>query len=96
MTKEGLNNEKDDDDVGNDSIEMCLALISCGIDPNKSTLFVQSQVPQHAELTWLLSCVGPQNWLNRMVQFKEKKSKGSSLGLYSYPVLMAADILLYK
>ncbi|EGR28434.1 tryptophanyl-tRNA synthetase, putative [Ichthyophthirius multifiliis] len=54
------------------------------------------QVPYHAELAWILGCIAPQNWLNTMTQYKDKKSKNSSLGLYSYPVLMAADILLYN
>lgn len=53
-------------------------------------------VPQHTELAWLFSCIGPMHWLNTMTQFKEKKSKQSSLGLFSYPVLMAADILIYN
>ena len=59
-------------------------------------LFVQSQVPQHTELTWIFSCLGPQHWLNTMIQFKEKSNENSSVGLYTYPVLMAVDILLYK
>ena len=94
----GNQGKKGDDevDIGDETLEMALSLIACGIDHNKSTLFVQSQVPQHAELTWLLSCIAPHNWLNTMIQYKEKKQKGSSLGLYSYPVLMSADILLYK
>lgn len=73
--------------------------IACGIDPNKNTIFVQSAVPQHAQLAWLLSCFCPIGWLNRMTQFKEKSGTNkekASLALYSYPVLMAADILLYN
>ncbi len=73
--------------------------LACGIDPKKSTIFVQSKIPQHAELAWFLSCLTPLGWLNRMTQFKEKAGKqrdNASLGLYRYPVLMAADILLYK
>jgi len=72
--------------------------LACGVDPERSTVFVQSQVPQHAELTWLLSCATPLNWLERMIQYKEKRVKqGESVGtgLLGYPVLMAADILLY-
>ena len=81
--------------------DMAAALIACGIDPSKTTLFVQSHVREHAELMWLLSCMTPMGWLNRMTQFKDKsKKKGgasnAALGLYSYPVLQAADILLYK
>lgn len=74
------------------------AYIASGIDPKTSTIFVQSAVPEHTELTWLLSCLTPLGWLNRMTQFKEKAGKHkekAGLALYSYPVLMAADILLY-
>jgi tryptophanyl-tRNA synthetase len=70
-----------------------------GIDPEKSKVFVQSHVPAHSELAWLLSCVTPMNWLERMIQFKDKaKKQGESVGtgLFTYPVLMAADILLYQ
>mmetsp|Transcript_12709 Transcript_12709/g.30823 ORF Transcript_12709/g.30823 Transcript_12709/m.30823 type:complete len:458 (+) Transcript_12709:269-1642(+) len=73
--------------------------IAAGIDPAKSKVFVQSHVPAHSELTWLLSCITPMNWLERMIQFKEKaKKQGESVGvgLFTYPVLMAADIILYQ
>jgi tryptophanyl-tRNA synthetase len=79
--------------------EMAAALIASGIDPAKSTLFAQSAVPAHAELAWLLQCTARIGWLNRMTQFKEKSGKnreGASVGLYTYPVLQAADILLYQ
>jgi tryptophanyl-tRNA synthetase len=79
--------------------ETAAAYIASGIDPVKSVIFNQSMVPGHAELTWILSCITPLGWLNRMTQFKEKAGKDreqACLGLYSYPVLMAADILLYK
>jgi tryptophanyl-tRNA synthetase len=72
--------------------------LACGIDLNHSTIFVQSHVSAHSELTWLLNCVTPLNWLERMIQFKEKAVKQGenvSVGLLDYPVLMAADILLY-
>src|SRR5690606_16703953 len=75
------------------------AYIASGIDPKQSTIFVQSQVPQHTELAWLLNCITPLGWLNRMTQFKDKAGKNrdkACLGLYAYPVLMAADILVYK
>ncbi|MDD9336640.1 MAG: tryptophan--tRNA ligase [Wolbachia sp.] len=75
------------------------AYIACGIDPEKSIIFSQSTVSGHAELCWLLSCYTPIGWLNRMTQFKDKAGSDkqkASLGLYSYPVLMAADILLYQ
>jgi tryptophanyl-tRNA synthetase len=78
---------------------MFTVLAKKGIDPAKSRIFVQSHVPAHAELTWLLSCITPMNWLERMIQFKDKaKKQGEAvgLGLFTYPVLMAADILLYQ
>ncbi len=70
-----------------------------GIDPAKSKVFVQSHVPAHSELAWLLNCITPMNWLERMIQFKDKaKKQGEAVGvgLFTYPVLMAADILLYQ
>lgn len=72
--------------------------LACGIDLDHSTIFVQSQVSAHSELTWLLNCITPLNWLEDMIQFKEKAIKqGENVGagLLDYPVLMAADILLY-
>lgn len=72
--------------------------LACGIDLECSTIFVQSHVTAHSELTWLLNCITPLNWLERMIQFKEKAIKQGenvSVGLLDYPVLMAADILLY-
>lgn len=73
--------------------------IACGIDPNRATIYVQSEVPAHAELGWILACNTYMGELNRMTQFKDKKQKlgasGLTSGLYMYPVLMAADILLY-
>ncbi len=72
-------------------------LLAMGVDPGRSLLYYQSQVPQHTELSWILSTITSTGQLNRMTQFKEKADKaGSNLGLYSYPVLMAADILLYR
>jgi len=79
--------------------ETAAAYIAAGIDTNKSTLFIQSAVPAHVELMWILSTLTPLGWLNRMTQFKEKSSNSRDLellGLYAYPVLMAADILIYK
>jgi tryptophanyl-tRNA synthetase len=72
-----------------------------GIDPNKSKIFIQSHVPAHTELSWLLSCITPIGWLQRMTQYKDKAAKqqdasDASMGLFGYPVLMAADILLYN
>ena len=82
------------------NIRYNLALyIAAGLDPEQVVIFQQSQVTAHAELAWLLSCVTPIGWLNRMTQFKDKVGKNqekANLGLYAYPVLMAADILLYN
>ena len=72
-------------------------LLGCGLDPKKSIIFAQSAIPHHAELMWILSCMTPLSWLNKMTQFKEKRQSNdyTSFGLYGYPILMAADILLY-
>ncbi len=74
------------------------ALLACGIDPVRAILFVQSRVGAHAELAWLLSCVTPVGWLERMIQFKSRSANLESVGtgLLAYPVLQAADILLYR
>jgi tryptophanyl-tRNA synthetase len=79
-------------------LDVTAAYIACGLDPKRSIIFNQSQVAEHAELAWILSCVGRMGWLNRMTQFKEKAGKdkeAASVGLFIYPVLMAADILGY-
>jgi len=78
--------------------EVTAAFIASGIDPEQNVLFNQSQVPQHTQLAWIFSCVTRLGWLNRMTQFKDKAGKDKenvSVGLFSYPVLMAADILIY-
>src|SRR5215472_15228973 len=79
--------------------EVTAAFLACGIDPKANIVFNQSRVSEHAELTWVLDCVARLGWLNRMTQFKEKAGKdreNASIGLYNYPVLMAADILVYR
>ncbi|ABD25035.1 tryptophanyl-tRNA synthetase [Novosphingobium aromaticivorans DSM 12444] len=79
--------------------EMVAALVSCGIDPDKSVLFNQAQVPAHAEMQWLLNGTARMGWLNRMTQWKDKAGKnreGASVALFTYPVLQAADVLLYQ
>ncbi|WP_249548472.1 tryptophan--tRNA ligase [Anaplasma phagocytophilum] len=81
------------------TLSLLASYIACGIDPAKAVVFLQSSVPEHAELCWILGCLTPVGWLNRMTQFKDKSRSDScraNLGLYSYPVLMAADILLYR
>ncbi len=103
-------------DLRQNTINMALDLIACGINPEKSVLFVQSLVPEHTELCWILSCIGSYGELTRMTQFKEKserlneelkeindddseKSKSGpfiSTGLFTYPILQAADILVYR
>ncbi|MCP4914225.1 MAG: tryptophan--tRNA ligase [Oligoflexia bacterium] len=72
--------------------------LALGLDPDKNTLFLQSHVPEHAELNWILTCLTPMGYLNRMTQFKDKSSqtKNINAGLFTYPVLMSADILLYQ
>src|SRR5471032_235203 len=79
--------------------EVTAAFLACGIDPKKQIIFNQSQVAEHAELAWVFNCVARLGWLNRMTQFKEKAGKDRenvSVGLYAYPNLMAADILVYR
>jgi len=78
---------------------MAATLIACGIDPEKVVLFNHARVPAHPEMAWLLSCTARMGWLGRMTQFKDKAGKnreGVSVGLYAYPILQAADVLLYQ
>lgn len=92
--------EQNPEELRNRTIAGAAQLIALGIDPDKSTLFVQSHVPAHAELTWVLQCLTGFGEASRMTQFKDKSAKqGSdrtSVGLFTYPILMAADILLYS
>ena len=86
-------------DLRRKSYEAAALLLACGIDPNRSILFVQSHVPAHAQLSWVLGCSTPYGELTRMHQFKEKSAthpEDINTGLFTYPVLMAADILLYN
>lgn len=79
--------------------EAAITLLACGLDPEHCTLFVQSQVPEHTELTWIFNCLSPIGDLERMTQFKEKSQQHRediNMGLLDYPVLQAADILIYK
>lgn len=81
------------------TLDLMAIFLASGLEPDKSTLFVQSHVPQHAELSWVLSCMSYMGQLSRMTQFKEKSQKSEenlNAGLFTYPVLMAADILLYQ
>jgi len=90
---------QDPSDLISKKCEVAAAFIASGINPDKSIIFNQSQVPEHTQLSWVLNCVARMGWLNRMTQFKDKAGKNKenvSVGLFTYPVLMAADILLYK
>ncbi len=85
--------------LAENTLKIAATYIACGIDPERSTIFVQSQLPEHSELAWIFNCITPLNWLERMIQFKEKSVKQGenvSVGLMDYPVLQAADILLYE
>jgi tryptophanyl-tRNA synthetase len=86
-------------ELASNTREMVAALVACGIDPDRSVLFNQAQVPAHPELQWLLNGTARMGWLNRMTQFKDKSGKnreGASIALFTYPVLQAADVLLYR
>jgi tryptophanyl-tRNA synthetase len=88
---------QDPDDLHRRTREVAAIYLSTGLDPQRSTIFVQSQVHEHAELNWILNCVTPVGWLERMTQYKlrSKDKESVSAGLLDYPVLQAADILLY-
>lgn len=87
-------------DLEESTLASAALYIAAGIDPARSRVFVQSHVSAHAELAWLLNCATPMNWLERMIQYKDKSSKAGAesvgVGLFTYPILMAADILLYQ
>lgn len=92
------------DELKNNTLQMAIELLACGIDPEKSILFIQSLVPQHTELNWIFNCVCSYGELSRMTQFKDKSlqleacesTNFVSVGLFNYPVLQAADILIYR
>ena len=89
----------DPKDLAANTIEMAAALVASGIDADRAILFNQARVPAHSELTWILNGTARIGWLNRMTQFKDKAGKNresASIGLYAYPVLMAADVLVYN
>lgn len=80
------------------TIEVAAAFFASGLDPKKSTIYLQSHIPAHTELAWILNCITPMGWLGRMTQFKDKAGKdkeNASTGLFTYPVLQASDVLLY-
>ena len=89
---------QDPSDLQKNTRELCAGFIASGIDPEQSILINQSQVPEHAQLGWIFNCVARMGWMKRMTQFKDKAGKNAenaSLGLFGYPALMAADILVY-
>jgi tryptophanyl-tRNA synthetase len=89
----------DPKEIAAKSREVAAAYLAAGVDPNRSIIFIQSAVREHSELAWIFNCVARMGWLERMTQFKDKAGKHaerSSVGLFDYPVLQAADILLYK
>lgn len=85
--------------LANQTRQIAAAMMAAGLDPDASTIFVQSSVRAHTELTWIFNCVARMGWLEKMTQFKDKSGKDAeraSVGLFDYPVLQAADILVYK
>ncbi|UWQ78979.1 tryptophan--tRNA ligase [Leisingera sp. S132] len=89
---------QDPADLTKSTRELCAGFIAAGIDPEDSILINQSQVPEHAQLAWVFNCVARMGWMQRMTQWKDKAGKNqqnASLGLFAYPALMAADILVY-
>ena len=94
-----LSQPHDPTELTQNTREMVATLVACGVDPAKTVLFNQAQVPAHAELQWLLNGTARMGWLNRMTQWKDKAGKnreGQSIALFTYPVLQAADVLLYQ
>ena len=90
---------QDPRELASQTREIAAAFLAAGVDGTKNAVFSQSSVPEHAQLAWIFNCVARVGWMNRMTQFKEKAGKdreNASLGLYAYPALMAADILIYK
>lgn len=89
---------QDPKELYNNSLNLTAFLIACGLNKGNSSVFLQSNIKEHTELAWILSCTAKIGWLNRMTQFKEKANnkEKASCGLYFYPILMAADILLYN
>ena len=86
-------------DLSRNTLSTAALYLACGINPEKSSIFIQNQIPAHSELCWILNCLTPINWMERMIQFKEKsiqQGNNVSIGLFNYPILMAADILLYE
>ena len=100
MDLHALTVPQDPKELNNRIYEVLSIYLACGLNPEKSLLFKQSDISEHAELGWLLNCITPMGWAERMTQYKDKASKLSpnniTVGLFDYPILMAADILLYN
>lgn len=99
VNSHAITTPQDPKELREKTYELATILIACGIDTNKSHLFIQSQIDEHAALAWILDCHIPMGDMNRMTQFKDKSSKNPkniNVGLFNYPALMAADILLYQ
>ena len=93
-----ITTEYDPKQLSKNTLSTAALYVACGIDPKICSIFVQSQISAHSELCWILNCMTPINWMERMIQFKEKsvqQGNNVSIGLFDYPILMAADILLY-
>ena len=93
-----ITTEYDPKQLSRNTLSTAALYVACGIDPEICSIFVQSQISAHSELCWILNCMTPINWMERMIQFKEKsvqQGNNVSIGLFDYPILMAADILLY-
>ena len=93
-----ITSEYNSKELSKNTLSTAALYVACGIDPEICSIFVQSQIPAHSELCWILNCMTPINWMERMIQFKEKsvqQGNNVSIGLFDYPILMAADILLY-
>ena len=89
----------DRNELSKNTLSTAALYLACGINPEDSSIFIQNQIPAHSELCWILNCLTPMNWMERMIQFKEKsiqQGNNVSIGLFNYPILMAADILLYE
>lgn len=94
-----ITTRQDPEQLKNHTFDCLSIYLACGIDPDKSTIFIQSHVPYHTQLSWILGCYASYGELNRMTQFKDKSSQHTNninCGLFTYPILMAADILLYQ
>ncbi len=99
VDQHALTTIEDAKDLSENTLKMTAAYLACGIDPDKTPIFIQSHIPYHTELAWYLQCFTPMGWLSRMTQFKDKAGKNKDqamTGLFTYPTLMAADILLYQ